>query len=245
MVSGRLLKFNGVESEVLYPPLLDPQRYRTGACGDYILYISRLVSHKRQELAIQAMRHTRTPVKLVIAGQADMPDYEARLRDAIARHNLADRVTLLARWIPEDDKIGLFADCLACMYIPFDEDSYGYPSLEAHHAGKAVLTTADSGGPLELIVDGENGLVAEPEPAALAAAMDKLWRDRNRARRMGEAGRAPYHRPRHHLGARGGEAAGVKIAVVNNWAPFVRGGAEHLAEALTRKLQETATRRCW
>lgn len=189
-VSERLRKFNGVASEVLYPPLMDPQRYRTGSSGDYILYVSRLVSHKRQDLAIQAMRHTRTPVKLVLAGQAEVPEYEARLRELVEKHRLADRVTLIARWIPEEEKIGLFADCLASIYTPFDEDSYGYSSLEAHHAGKGVITTSDSGGPLELVADGENGLVAEPDPAAIAAAMDRLWRDRRRARDMGEAGRS-------------------------------------------------------
>ncbi len=30
----------------------------------------------------------------------------------------------------------------------------------------------------------------------------------------------------------------MKVAVVNNWVPFLSGGAEHLAEALTRKLAE-------
>jgi glycosyltransferase involved in cell wall biosynthesis len=189
VVADRLRTFNGVGAEVLYPPLLDPGRYRTGAYGDYLLYVSRLVAHKRQELAIHAMRQTRTPVKLVLAGQADEPGYEDRLRRLVETHHLSGRVSLLAGWIPEARKIELFADCLASVYIPFDEDSYGYSSLEAHHAGKAVLTASDSGGPLELVVDGENGLVAEPEPAALAAAMDRLWLDRRLAREMGEAGR--------------------------------------------------------
>ena len=30
----------------------------------------------------------------------------------------------------EAAKIDLLADCLATIYIPEDEDSYGYPSLE-------------------------------------------------------------------------------------------------------------------
>ena len=32
---------------------------------------------------------------------------------------------------------------LAVAYVPDDEDSYGYPSLEAAHARKAVLTASD------------------------------------------------------------------------------------------------------
>src|SRR6185369_9522660 len=30
----------------------------------------------------------------------------------------------------------------------------------------------------------------------------------------------------------------MRVAVLNNWAPFVAGGAEHLADALVRKLAE-------
>ena len=37
------------------------------------------------------------------------------------------------------------------------------------------------------MVDGQNGIVAEPEPASLAAAFDKLHADRALAQRMGEA----------------------------------------------------------
>ena len=43
----------------------------------------------------------------------------------------------------------------------------GYPSLEAHHAGKAVITATDSGGTQELIMDGENGFVTGPSPRPL------------------------------------------------------------------------------
>jgi glycosyltransferase involved in cell wall biosynthesis len=44
-------------------------------------------------------------------------------------------------------------------------------------------------GSLQVLVNGENGLLAEPDPRAVAAAMDTLWGNRNRAREMGEAGR--------------------------------------------------------
>jgi glycosyltransferase involved in cell wall biosynthesis len=191
VVSARLQKFNGIESEVLYPPLMQPERYRIDSYGDYILYVSRLVDHKRQDLAVKAMRYTRTPVRLVVAGaphSGTSDPYLEELHSLVDRDNLGDRVTLLTSWITEEEKIRLFADCLASIYIPLDEDSYGYSSLESHHARKAVITTIDSGGPRELILNGENGFIVEPEPKAIAHAMDLLYEDRARARRMGEAG---------------------------------------------------------
>ena len=40
-----------------------------------------------------------------------------------------------------------------------------------------------------LVEDGVSGLVVEPTPAAVAAAIDELWATRARWRRMGETGR--------------------------------------------------------
>lgn len=190
VVAGRLKKFNGVEAEVLYPPLPDAERYRTGRLDDYVLYLSRLTHHKRQWLALEAMRFTRTGVRLVIAGAVDpgaegyVEDLNRRVRD----YGLADRVTVTARWVSAAEKIDLFADCLAAAYFPLDEDSYGYPTLEAHHAGKAVLTTSDAGGTGELVIDGVNGFLTAPDPEAIAAAMDRLYSERERTARMGAAG---------------------------------------------------------
>jgi glycosyltransferase involved in cell wall biosynthesis len=156
--------------------------------------MSRAAVNKRQHLAVEAMRYTETPVKLLLAGPSDTEIYAADLRQRIEEYGLTDRVRLDDRWLTEAEKVDLLADCLATIYIPFDEDSYGYPSLEAHHAVKSVITTSDAGGTGELIVDGDNGMIVPPEPRALAAAMDTLFADRAKARRMGEAGRHAIER---------------------------------------------------
>jgi glycosyltransferase involved in cell wall biosynthesis len=75
------------------------------------------------------------------------------------------------------------------LYTPAQED-FGYVTLQAFFAGKPVVTTKDAGGVLEWVEDGVTGFVTEPEPAAVAAAIDALARDPDRARAMGEAGRA-------------------------------------------------------
>jgi glycosyltransferase involved in cell wall biosynthesis len=61
--------------------------------------------------------------------------------------------------------------------------------MEAFAAGKPVLTTTDAGGVLDIVRHGETGLVAEPNPEALGAALARLAADRAAARRMGAAGR--------------------------------------------------------
>jgi glycosyltransferase involved in cell wall biosynthesis len=188
VVSKRLKDYNDVDSRVLYPPVFAPERYRAGQYGDYILYVSRITGHKRQILAVQSMQFTLTPVKLLIAGRGDSHESVLALEAEIERCNVRDKVVVDCRWITEKEKIDYFADCLASIYIPFDEDSYGYPSLESYHAGKCVITATDAGGTSELIQDGINGFVVEPAPQAIAAAMDKLYSDRRLARDLGQAG---------------------------------------------------------
>jgi glycosyltransferase involved in cell wall biosynthesis len=175
VVSDRLQRFNRVDSEVLYPPLWEPERFRHGPYGDYIFYPSRITHHKRQWLAVEAMRYTRSPARLVVAGPPDVPEDLAHLEAMIDAAGVADRVELIPRWISEEEKIELMAGARAGIYIPVDEDSYGYPSLEAFHAGKPVITCSDSGGTLELVEHGRNGLISAPEPIALAATIDRLF----------------------------------------------------------------------
>ena len=190
VVSDRLKRYNNVASTVLYPPIFQAERFHCRSFNDEIVYICRIEHHKRQQLLLDAMRYTKTPVKLRLCGSSFSTDYSGELAGAIVQAGLQERVVLEDRWISEDEKVGYLADCLGAAYLPLDEDSYGYPSLEASHAAKPVITTTDSGGVLELIQHGHNGLISAPDPKALAEAMDQLYQDREATQRMGRNARA-------------------------------------------------------
>ncbi len=186
VVSSRLKYFNKVDSEVLYPPVFQSERFHCRGYNDEIICICRLEHHKRQHLLVEAMQYTRTTVRLRLCGTSALPDYPNELQRLISSLGLQERVKLDDRWISEEEKVEFLADCLAAAYLPLDEDSYGYPSVEASHASKAILTTSDSGGVLELVEDGVNGFVTEPTPQALAEAMDQLYLDRKMTEVMGQ-----------------------------------------------------------
>jgi glycosyltransferase involved in cell wall biosynthesis len=186
VVSDRLKRFNDLDSEVLYPPLGKPETFTCDQAQDYLFYPSRILGHKRQLLVVEAVAQLKTDARVVIAGVPDDPHQLEVLQEEIARNRLEDRVELIPRWISEQEKADLMARSLGVLYVPFLEDSYGYVTLEAFHAHKPVITCSDSGGPLEIIEDDVNGFVVEPEPAAVASAMDRLRVDPKAAAAMGE-----------------------------------------------------------
>lgn len=187
VVSDRLKRFNGLDSTPLYPPIYKPERFVHAGYGDEIVAVSRLEPHKRQMLMIEAMQHVRSGVKLRLCGTASNPDHGRALEAMVRDLGVADRVTIEDRWITEDEKAQILSGALAVAYLPKDEDSYGYPSLEGAHARKPILTTTDSGGVLELVEHGRNGLISEPNPLAVAEAMDRLHADRQATEKMGKA----------------------------------------------------------
>lgn len=186
-VAGRLKRYNGIESEVLYPPLTDREKCHFESYGDFLFYPSRITSFKRQHLAIESMQYTRSNVRLVLAGKPDEPEYEKRLKKLVADKGLGDKVTMLG-WIDQQLKFELMAKALACVYLPYQEDSYGFVSMEAFYSRKCVVSLEDSGGTRELLQDGVNGYVVPPSAEALAHKFDALYADRSLARKLGEQG---------------------------------------------------------
>jgi glycosyltransferase involved in cell wall biosynthesis len=185
-VKERLWSSLRIPAEVLYHPSRVTERLLDldpGPLGEHVLYPGRMEGLKRQSLAIDAMQHVRTDVKLVLVGRG--PDEQA-LRDRIARLGLDDRVRIEIG-VSDERLFQLYLGALAVYYGPFDED-YGYVTLEGFAAERPVVTLTDSGGPLEFVVDGQTGLAAPPEPKAIAQAFDRLHTDRDLATRLGKAG---------------------------------------------------------
>jgi glycosyltransferase involved in cell wall biosynthesis len=133
---------------------------------------------------------TRNPVRLVVAGTSDHPDYDDKLQSLARKLKVQKRVEWLGG-VGEDEKRSRYASALAVVYPPVDED-YGYVTLEAMLASKPVITCRDSGGPLEFVVDQTTGLITDPIPEALAAAFDFVWENRDQSKAWGQAGRNRY-----------------------------------------------------
>lgn len=179
-VSRRLRECNGIEAEVLHPPLWE-NSLRQGRFDDYLFLPGRLHPWKRVDLAIRAMAHVKSDLRLKIAGVGEAED---ELK-ALAQGD--ERIEFLGR-ISDEQLYDLYANALAVPFTPKRED-YGYVTLEAFASGKPVITTSDAGEAATLVHDRRNGLVCAPDPKSIAQAMDLLANDRDSAEQWGAAGR--------------------------------------------------------
>jgi glycosyltransferase involved in cell wall biosynthesis len=156
-----------------------------------ILTVGRLIARKGQSYLIQAMAlladHPQAHVVIVGEGH-ERPALEA----TVERLGLASRVTLKGRVSGEElDRLYRACQVFALPGIvdaAGDTEMLGMVLLEAMRYRKPVVCTR-VGGTVDILTDEENGLlVAEKNPAELAAALRRLLDDHSLADRIGRAG---------------------------------------------------------
>jgi glycosyltransferase involved in cell wall biosynthesis len=101
---------------------------------------------------------------------------------------LRDRVPHALGFVPHGDLRRLYSRA-ALVAVPSYREGFGIVCLEAMAHARPVVASA-VGGLLDLVVDGETGILVPPgDVAALRRALRELLADRELRRRMGEAGR--------------------------------------------------------
>jgi glycosyltransferase involved in cell wall biosynthesis len=165
-VAERVRQWYGREADVLPCPV-DVDRFTVGAGeGDYFIVVSRLLSYKRIELAIEACALAGVTLRVVGSG----PD-ERRLK-ALA----AGTATIFEGAVDDAQRNRLVGAARAAI-LPGEED-FGLVPLEAAAAGRPTIAYG-AGGALETIVEGETGSFFRSHDAqALAAALAAFDADR-------------------------------------------------------------------
>jgi glycosyltransferase involved in cell wall biosynthesis len=161
---------------------------------------------KGQLLAVEALARARArcpDLRCLIVGGVHRTgtDYAAEIRRRVAALGLGAHVVFT----------GARRDIAACMdaidvvvHSSVTPEPFGRVLIEAMALGRALIAPGE-GGPLEIIVDGETGLLVPPrDPDALADAIVQLIADPQRRRAMGRAARARVDAAfdiRHHVRA--------------------------------------------
>ena len=191
-ISSRLVKSIGIRADPLRTPLNDPDLFTGGSFENYVLAPGRINATKRQSLLVQAMLHADQGTRLIIAGSPETEADGNILRELVERHGLENRVTLDLGFLKREKIAEYVNNARAIAYLPFQEDSYGYVTMEAFEAGKPVITVTDAGELLEIVVDQKTGSVVEPEVRQLGRAMSNYCSNEKVARDHGASGRAMW-----------------------------------------------------
>lgn len=99
------------------------------------------------------------------------------------KSHLKSNVVFTGR-VSKQDLFREYANAL-CVVCPAYEEDYGLTAIEAMSFKKPVIACTDGGGYAELIKDGVNGFLVEPNSVALAEAINKLASNPDLAKQMG------------------------------------------------------------
>jgi len=163
VVAERILRAYGRRAEVIHPPI-DTSRFEPSQeRADYYVVLSRLVSYKRIDLAVQAC--TELSRKLLVIG--DGPD-RSRL-EVLA----GPSIKFLGR-APDKDVEFHLARCRALIF-PGEED-FGMVPLEAGAAGRPTIAFR-AGGAVETVVENATGVFFDEQtPEHLGEAIERFER---------------------------------------------------------------------
>lgn len=154
--------------------------------GRYLLTIAAHNPKKGLDVLLSAFARVadRHPdVRLVLLGDGPLRD---QLEAQASRLELGERVRFLGTR-GRAETIELLQGC-AVLVLASRAEPFGLAVLEALACGRPVVATR-VGGIREIVRDGVDGLLVEPDdPAALAAAIDTFLDDPEAGRRCGRAG---------------------------------------------------------
>jgi glycosyltransferase involved in cell wall biosynthesis len=151
---------------------------------DRLLFVGRLSEQKGIERLLEAMGRTRPGLSLDVVG--DGPS-RSRLVERARELGLGECV----RWhgqLPQPE-LARFYRAATALVVPSTEEGLGMVAVEALLCRTPVIAF-ESGGLTDVVQHDRTGLLVPPgDVVALAAAIDTLTGDPDRAARLGEAGR--------------------------------------------------------
>lgn len=186
----RRIKLYYNRDSIIYPAGVNPEKFKKGRYDNYILSVCRLVSAKRPEIILESMKFVKNKdIKLIMVGSGDLKEKIKEMAKDFTNVEIKG-------FVSDEELKELYANCLATVYIPINED-LGYAPQEAGVSGKATIGV-NEGGLRETIIDGKTGfLIDNPTPEKIAEKIDFFANNKKIAEEMGR--NASEHTKKFHL----------------------------------------------
>lgn len=149
------------------------------------IMVGRFDAPKRHDLAVRALALLRAHVPDATLDFVGEGPLRAPVESLVAELGLNGAV----RFLGQRDDVPALLSQAGCVVLASDYEGCPLTVLEGMAAGVPVVATR-LGGIEEVVDHGRTGLVCEPTPQALAAALQRVLSDAAAARAMGDAARA-------------------------------------------------------
>ena len=154
------------------PARQDAQR-QLGVSGRVVLFFGYVREYKGLDILLRAVAQTPPELGVCVLVAGEFYTSIESHRELIQTLGIENRVRTLDRYIGESEWATLFAATDA-LVLPYRTASHSMSIALSYGYGKPVIVTR-VGGLAEAVEDGKTGLVADPEPAALATALERLY----------------------------------------------------------------------
>ncbi len=177
---------HNLKGEVLYTPLDNKNLYTCEHYGDY-LYNNSPISISGMQLEIaKAMLISKTDAKVIFTGKIHSEVYAQKLQEFITNNNLAGKITVVSKNITIEEKAQYLAKCLGIVRTQ-GADAFLRQAQEGAFCAKPIITLEQANTETELLTEKNAFCINNKED--LADSIDMLYENKNKAIRMGEAGR--------------------------------------------------------
>jgi glycosyltransferase involved in cell wall biosynthesis len=152
---------------------------------NYVVGLGAFVKLKNVEFALRSLAEMSEPrPRLVWIGNAANSSYLEDMKQLAVRL----KVEFEPRLKIDDKELVKVLSCAMLMIYCSRLEPFGFAPLEANACGTPVVALAE-GGVRETIIDGVNGLLVDNDPRAMAAAITRLCKEPEYARRLGQTAR--------------------------------------------------------
>lgn len=151
-----------------------------------LIYVGSLIQRKGLDLLLPALARTAEDIRLVIVGEGQE---EQALKQQAKKLGIAERIEF--KGFVEGEALRELYCASDAFILPTREDCFGLVILEAMCASLPVISSKYADGAKDLLADGENGYIVDPEDTeAFAETIDRMFAEG----RLAQMGACSYER---------------------------------------------------